>query len=60
MCLETLKELMIGVQDWDQIKQLRDCESPSDGEALRVTQASVIPPVFPEGIIAAAASLTKR
>ena len=21
MCLETLKELMIGVQDWDQIKQ---------------------------------------
>ena len=34
MCLETLKELMIGVQDWDQIKQHRDCESPSDGKGL--------------------------
>ena len=34
MSLETLKELMIGVQDWDQIKQHRDCESPSDGKGL--------------------------
>ena len=42
MCLETFTELnMIGVQDLDQIEQLRckwllfgECESPSDGEGL--------------------------
>ena len=34
MCLETLKELMIGVQDWDQIKQASWLACPALGEDL--------------------------